>query len=44
MNKKRAAAWRTLAFVLLAVYLPRIHAIRVRRRLEKLASVYADRA
>jgi hypothetical protein len=42
MNKKRAAAWRNLAFVLLAVYLPRLHAIRVRRRLGKLASLHAD--
>jgi len=33
----RAAAWRALVVVLLSVYLPRIHAIRVRKRFERLA-------
>ncbi len=37
MKGKKSKAWRALVVVLIAVYLPRIHMIRVRRRLQRLA-------
>lgn len=37
MRADKAAAWRTLVAVLLSIYLPRWHMVRVRRRVERLA-------
>jgi hypothetical protein len=37
MKNKKAAAWRALGVVVVSIYLPRWHMIRLRRRLERLA-------
>lgn len=36
MKAGKAAGWRSLVAVVIAIYLPRWHAIRMRRRLERL--------
>lgn len=37
MRVGKAAAWRSLVAVVMAIYLPRWHAIRMRQRVERLA-------
>jgi hypothetical protein len=38
MRAEKAAAWTSLVAVVIAIYLPRWHALRVRRRLERLVT------
>jgi hypothetical protein len=42
MKNKKAAAWRAFVIVLLSIYLPRWHAIRLRRRMERVAASHSD--
>lgn len=37
MKNKKGAAWRALVVVVVSIYFPRWHMIRLRRRLERLA-------
>jgi hypothetical protein len=37
MRAGKAAAWGSLVVVVIAIYLPRWHAIRMRQRIERLA-------
>jgi hypothetical protein len=38
MRAGKAAAWKSLVVVVIAIYLPRWHALRLRRRLERLVT------
>jgi hypothetical protein len=38
MKDKKAAAWRALVVVIVSIYLPRWHMIRLRRRAERLSA------
>ena len=38
MKAEKVAAWQRLVVVVIAIYLPRWHALRVRRRLERLVT------
>ena len=38
-KSEKVAAWRDLVFVLLLIWLPRIHVLRMKRRLRQLAEL-----